>query len=405
MDKLVSLLNTTKLVTSRANAILLEKEKRGENFNVFEILKLSRFEAKLHTPFIAELLNPNGSHGLNTLFLKAFVEYAGLDVHFDYQSTVVKTEFHIGYRSEDCTKGGIIDILIIDKFKNAIIIENKIYAEDQKNQLLRYSNYAKDNGLKSNLLYLTLEGKQAEAKSLGNKNVEYKCISYRTTILKWLGRCVELSSCYPLVRETIRQYITNLKMLMNIMDTDSLNEIVKITTSAEYVESALDIISNQWNITTEIRKKFVLDLENIAKQHGLLFDYDEGIWSLCNECYITFYNPKLSENWAIYIGADKHNGSGGVFYGIRQREYNKPQVTKNQLCEVHKFWEEGVSTSEYPFGWAYLRGSNGNWWDWSNPDTLKDMVNGKLAIYIENEIIIPVLENKLLQRIDRLTAK
>lgn len=34
-----------------------------------------------------------------------------------------------------------------------------------------------------------------------------------------------------------------------------------------------------------------------------------------------------------------------------------------------------------------------------------DMVNGKLAKYIENEVIKPVLKNRLLQRIERLTKK
>ena len=51
MDKIISLLNRTKLVTYRANTIFLEKEKRGENFNIFEILKLRQDETKLHTPF------------------------------------------------------------------------------------------------------------------------------------------------------------------------------------------------------------------------------------------------------------------------------------------------------------------------------------------------------------------
>lgn len=33
------------------------------------------------------------------------------------------------------------------------------------------------------------------------------------------------------------------------------------------------------------------------------------------------------------------------------------------------------------------------------------MVNGKLAEYIENEVIKPVLKNRLLQEIEKLTKK
>lgn len=407
MDKIISLLNRTKLVTYRANTIFLEKEKRGENFNIFEILKLRQDETKLHTPFLAELLSPNGSHGLKELFLRAFIEKFLNNIDFDYKSASVKSEFNIGYKSEECTKGGRIDIFISDEQGNAIIIENKIYACDQQNQLLRYYNYAKDEKLNAYLFYLTLDGCLPHKKSTGNKDIAYECISYRKDILGWLDRCVELSACFPIVRETIRQYITNLKMLLNIMDTDSLNEIVKVTTSKENIEATLDIISNQWNIMTQIRKNFVLSLEKIAGRNNLMFGYDEGICFLEKECYIWFYNPKLSDKWGIYIGADKHNASNGVFYGISQLEYGKPRINKKQLAEIDSFWNEQEQTSDFPFGWAYLRGENGqgNWWNWSDIDSLKDMSNGKMGDYIENEIIKPVLSNRLLQKIDKLTKK
>lgn len=406
-DILISLLNKTKLVVSRANTIFLEKEKRGENFNIFEVLRLQHDETRLHTPFIAELLSPDGSHGLKDLFLRAFIERFLDDVDFTYSSACVKSEFNIGYKSEDCTRGGVIDILISDEHENAIIIENKIYADDQKNQLLRYYNYAKDRKLNAYLFYLTLEGSQPHEKSLGNKDITYKCISYRKDILNWLERCVELSACFPMVRETIRQYITNLKMLLNIMDTDSLNEIVKITTSKENVEATLDILSNQGDITAQIRKDFVSSLEEIAERNSLMFGYDEGIFSLEDDSYIWFYNSKLSDKWGIYIGAEKHNKSNGVFYGISQLECGKPRINKEQLSKIDAFWNEQKQIPDFPFGWAYLWGENGqgNWWDWSAPATLKDMANGKMGLYIENEIIKPVLQNRLLQKIDKLSTK
>ena len=46
----------------------------GENFNVFNILGLSTKEVRTHSAFIAELLNPKGSHGQGDTFLKLFVE-------------------------------------------------------------------------------------------------------------------------------------------------------------------------------------------------------------------------------------------------------------------------------------------------------------------------------------------
>lgn len=43
-------------------------EVTGENFNIFNVLKISRRETVLHTPLIAELLNPYGSHGQGNVF-------------------------------------------------------------------------------------------------------------------------------------------------------------------------------------------------------------------------------------------------------------------------------------------------------------------------------------------------
>ena len=215
MDKLVELLNKTKEITISANSIMSERKRRGDNFDIFEILKMSHYEEKLHTPFLTELLNPDGSHGLKDAFLRAFINIANLDVNLDFKCLSVISEFNIGNKSDDNQIGGRIDIFISDRAKNAIIIENKIYAEDQENQLLRYYNYVKENGLNGILIYLTLEGTEPSDFSLGRKNFDYVCLSYRKMILPWLQRCVELSACYPLVRETIRQYITNLKSLLN----------------------------------------------------------------------------------------------------------------------------------------------------------------------------------------------
>lgn len=42
----------------------------SENFNIFRILKLESSEVRLHSAFIAELLNPKGNHGQKDKFLK-----------------------------------------------------------------------------------------------------------------------------------------------------------------------------------------------------------------------------------------------------------------------------------------------------------------------------------------------
>lgn len=60
--------------TSENRTKALEKLKEsGENFNIFSILKMESKENDTHSAFLGELLNPNGSHLKEDLFLSAFV--------------------------------------------------------------------------------------------------------------------------------------------------------------------------------------------------------------------------------------------------------------------------------------------------------------------------------------------
>ena len=195
-----------------------EKRKRGENFNVFKILGLSTSEVRLHSAFLAELLNPNGEHGAGDKFLKIFIEeishksdgYNNHDFVFDTLSVKeVKVEKDIGPVEDE--HGGRIDICLEDEKGCYVIIENKIYAGDQSKQMKRYWNYAQEKCSKDinkyRLIYLTLDGHEPSKESLVNlQSQDYICLSYNHDIIPWLNRCVELSVRQPLIRETIIQY-------------------------------------------------------------------------------------------------------------------------------------------------------------------------------------------------------
>ena len=47
-----------------------EARKRGESFNIFNVLGLSTNETRTHSALIAELLNPHGNHGCEVSFWK-----------------------------------------------------------------------------------------------------------------------------------------------------------------------------------------------------------------------------------------------------------------------------------------------------------------------------------------------
>ena len=121
-----------------------EIKEPGENFNVFDIIKVS-YKELCHSSFIAELLNPKGTHGMKSLFLQIFLKTVGInDSCID--NLIVRTEKYI--------EGGRIDIALTNK-NMEIFIENKIYAEDQPEQLIRYNKSNPD----AIILYLNITPK------------------------------------------------------------------------------------------------------------------------------------------------------------------------------------------------------------------------------------------------------
>ena len=224
MIELQKLLNAIKEIVDREKTLQEAKRTRGENFNIFNVLGVSTSEVRLHSAFIAELLNPDGNHGLGEKFLKIFIDEVinknvGDNTNrrfiFDVKSIKdVIVEKDIGPVKGE--HGGRLDISVENNNGSYIIIENKIYAGDQENQMKRYWNYAQkmceSDTNKYRLIYLTLDGHEPSEGSLcGLKADDYICLSYKYDIISWLNRCVELSVRHPLIRETIIQYIETLK--------------------------------------------------------------------------------------------------------------------------------------------------------------------------------------------------
>src|SRR5262245_23532359 len=93
----------------------------------------------------------------------------------------------MGYINDDYSSSGRIDIVIDPVFGSPIIVENKIYAGDQENQLFRYRNHYPN----AHILYLTLDGSTPAASSIGNMVIDndFHTGSYKKDILKWLEIC------------------------------------------------------------------------------------------------------------------------------------------------------------------------------------------------------------------------
>lgn len=204
---------------------LSAKHQRAQapDYNIFWLLKnLYRDETRLHSPFLADLLNPNGSHQQGMLFYDAFLEqlsgrglpveqYQVLDPYFVQVATEVPTGNITGHGD------GFIDVLLTYQAPEAsfaIAIENKIYAEDKELQVERYHAYLqKYFSGKSTLLYLAPHvGCTPDSHSISaprrielEKRKQLCCISYKSEINSILNRTLHQIKA-PIVRAMVTQY-------------------------------------------------------------------------------------------------------------------------------------------------------------------------------------------------------
>ncbi len=256
IENIKSLLQKTERIVIQQEEI---KRLRGENFNVFSILKMETSENETHSAFLGELLDPNGSHLLRNIFLHYFLGVIDYKGDFDINTAKLTLEKSVGTRNDKLKTGGRIDIYLIDSKGNSISIENKIYAVDQFAQVERYLNH---NGAKNTVYYLTLDGKPASANSKGKLEEErnYFCISYRQTILAWLEKCLKESAEQPILRESIRQYIILIKKLTNqLTDTKMKNDIHELL--AKNYRAAKLIYNNIWEIELNAASDFLNDIK------------------------------------------------------------------------------------------------------------------------------------------------
>ncbi|MHC1773824.1 MAG: PD-(D/E)XK nuclease family protein [Lentimicrobium sp.] len=270
---LENLLSKVRLIVKKYEEIA---EKTGENFNVFKILKLSTNEVRTHSAFLAELLDPNGSHGMKEIFLTKFLlqqrekfhgneNFLKMFENFEPKFARVSTEEYIGIINMVNLEGGRIDLVIKDHAGRVILFENKIYAGDEKLQLMRYRSAYKS----APIFYLTLDGKEPSKDSISTNlknrpdlsNLEegkdFFRISYKDDIIEWLTSCLKEAVVFPLLRETLLQYINLIKHLTGItMDNNLKNEIAELIANSSENIKAADVISS--NVTDA---KILLQLE------------------------------------------------------------------------------------------------------------------------------------------------
>lgn len=220
-----------------------ERDRReAGGFNIFRVLGIDTREVKTHSAMLGCLLDPEGAHGQGDLFLSGFLKrgsakggflptaFADLPTGGWQSHCEVRVEASRPSISEEESAGtdsGRVDIVLRHApSRSLIVIENKIYAADQPQQLERYFRWMERRRRvwhRQALLYLAPDRKQPS----GRNPLEFGCVmpsdgcDGRTSFscLTWRGDVVGLlEECLPRVQSpfisiVLSQYLETLTRL------------------------------------------------------------------------------------------------------------------------------------------------------------------------------------------------
>jgi len=345
-----SFLNEVKALCDEHDKFIQES---GEGFNIFSILNIETNEL-CHSSFIAELLNPKGRHDFGDTFLKLFIKEVDKNpigkITLNTKESKVVIEEFIGNISENWEEGGRVDIVIKDNQDEVLIIENKIYAIDQKNQLVRY----KKGYPHAIIFYLTPFGEDVDCYSKGDmmNSKDYFLISYEIQIVKWLEACLkEIDNKQP-YQLIINQYLVLVKKLTSNSFEANLNRQV-VELMSKHVSETFTIYNNlknerdldkykvftQSNIYDLKNKLFIEFMDEIEKEcKNKEFEFLKN-WEYDRNTDYGFYITPKNKNKIRFLF--QHGDFVGFYYGIETDNTNIESdgfITYNNL--LWRYWDE-----------------------------------------------------------------
>lgn len=329
---------------NKVNMFLSEQEKqkqRGLNdYNMVNVVRKENAEVGMHSNVIYSLIDPNGLHYQEELFLKIFIkEVLGIEENFGKIVSV---------NSEEITsKNRRIDFTI--KSSNYYIgIEMKIDATDLNEQISHYYYDLKEKASHDNeqeviIYYLTKDGKYASKYS--SKNIDYKRISFEKHILNWINLCqVEIRNITNLneafenykqiVKKITNQYKGNVMPLSELLK-EKENFILATNIYKNYNKAAAEIENEFWNkVINKLKESSIngfmkdtnaINIQNIEKARV-------SIGSTSSEVYMEFLLYKIDLDTEVILQIGSSNSYEGIYGKIAKIKKAK-WVTGNNAYE------------------------------------------------------------------------
>jgi hypothetical protein len=199
-----------------ADAARLDNMAWSSDFNLFRILRMAQFEIR-HSMVLAWLLEPTESHGLNSRFLARMLKFFRCELPKSQIVLFLKT---VSVKRE---QDHLDLVLVSEKLKVIIVLENKVKAKEGPNQLDRYYKRVENHNVykdyKRYYVFLTPDGRSPSSEKMCQ--IWQPC-SYHDvyTVLQHLYNDVHGNgSCKCDAEVLFRNYLTVLKEdVLNMVD-------------------------------------------------------------------------------------------------------------------------------------------------------------------------------------------
>jgi len=209
----------------------LDRKMGTQEISLWRIIKKLKRDENSYSDFMAYFMDPNENHGIEERFLKKFlfsVVKSENELVGELKTALHPIDIEMSsfnevsiYREYNFRDYGRIDILIEDKGNNILVLlENKLYSKEGKNQTNRYweavnkkfdpTKYPDQNRL---LIFLSPDGLNAE-------NEKFINISYQV-LIDTVNELLEENNMPAETQRILTNYMKNLKEIT--VDNERLN--------------------------------------------------------------------------------------------------------------------------------------------------------------------------------------
>ncbi len=317
-----------------SDPLLVELESKLKIFNILEIFKIKHFEISI-SAFLAWVLDPSGSHGLDDYFLRYFLihsvknneeiirkanktEKIGI-IQIDLlklTDATVKTEESFRDKKADITIKALQD-------KFLCLIENKVKAKEGDDQTTNYAKLSKEKYRDFKYLYIFLTPHESEANSDEFINITYSEI--RDLLNQSLKAKKDVIN--DEVRFLLEQFVQNIEV--NILEESEIQKLCQeiyqrhkkaidtiINYKPDYIAKIKfyieNLLNDEWDFYTTkrvcliFRKAWIIDFKEFLSPNFPILHYEVNSWE----------QDGLHISVEVHLEEDKKKGGK---FGIRDK--------------------------------------------------------------------------------------